>query len=166
MRNRMRRTAARMTVTMAAALLAACTTLNCPLNNTTMAKYMLRGTVTTLTDTLTVTTRRSLDGSDTVLVNRQTATDSLMLPMSYASGEDVLYFTRSTPYGTTTRDTVTITKTDEPHFESIDCNPSFFHTINGVGYTTNGIDSIVIHHRNVTYDASKTHFYIYFSLLD
>lgn len=147
-------------------LAVSCTTLDCPLNNTTLAKYMLQGDVRTLDDTLTVSTKRSLDGSDTVLVNRQVGTDSLMLPMSYANREDVLFFTRTTRYGVTTRDTVTITKTDEPHFESIDCNPSFFHTINGIDYTTNGIDSIVIHHRNVTYDASKTHFYIYFSQLD
>ncbi|MBQ4147710.1 MAG: hypothetical protein II593_07005, partial [Prevotella sp.] len=58
-------------------------------------------------------------------------------------------------------DTVVIQKENRSHFESVNCNPSFFHTITQVDYTKHMIDSIVIKNREVTYDRSKAHFYIY-----
>ena len=42
-------------VMLAALLMAACSTVDCPLNNTVYAQYVLRGPVTTLPDTLTIT---------------------------------------------------------------------------------------------------------------
>ena len=134
-----------------------CSTIDCPLNNMVYAKFKLH---TKLTDTLTISTMRS-DGSDSILLNKSLGTDSFQLPMSYKYNEDVLYFERKS-LSTTTLDTIKIAKTNQPHFESVDCNASIFHTITGVSYTHHAIDSIVITHTNVSYDTSKAHFLIYF----
>lgn len=141
----------------AALLAAACSTVDCPLNNTVYAQYVLRGPVATLPDTLTITTRRVSDGLDTVLINRQVNTDSFSLPMSFAQDEDILYF-----HTNRLNDTVWVEKTNEPHFESTDCGLNYFHTIKGVRCTHHALDSIVINHKQVNYDASQKHFLVYF----
>lgn len=137
-------------------VMAACTSVDCPLNNTVYANYKLMGPVTTLPDTLTISTTRQ-NGSDSVLINLQVNTDSFTLPVSFGLDEDVLYFKTNQ-----LRDTVWVKKTNQPHFESVDCGLNYFHTITGVRFTRNAIDSIVIHQKEVTYDASQKHFYIYF----
>ena len=68
----------------------------------------------------------------------------------------------SQPRSQVWKDTVTVKKENYSHFESVDCGPSFFHTITDVKTTHNYIDSIVINNKEVNYDASKAHFYIYF----
>ena len=103
---------------MALGLMAACSTLDCPLNNTVYTKYRLAGNITTLTDTLTISTNR-IEGTDSVLINKDVNVDSFILPMS-----------------------------------------------TGVKTTHNSIDSIVINCKEVTYDETKPHFYIYFGHRD
>ena len=51
-------------------LMAACSSIDCPLSNKVQTKYMLKGKVTTLKDTLTISTARPAVGSDSVLLNR------------------------------------------------------------------------------------------------
>ena len=92
-----------------------CSSVDCPLNNTVYANYKLMGKVKTLPDTLTIWTSRN-DGNDTILINQQVNTDSFTLPVSYARDRDILYFRTNH-----TMDTVTIDKTNIPHFESVDC---------------------------------------------
>src|SRR5574344_955118 len=146
---------------MALGLMAACSTLDCPLNNTVYTKYRLAGNITTLTDTLTISTNR-IEGTDSVLINKDVNVDSFSLPMSYSLDEDVLFFEIHTLSKQVFKDTVTVSKENRSHFESVDCSPSFFHTITDVKTTHNYIDSIVINQKEVNYDASKAHFYIYF----
>jgi len=142
--------------------LAACTALDCPMNNTVSVRFDLRGSVDTLSDTLTVSAVRKT-GADTVLFNRGVETTSFMLPMSYAQEEDELLFEMiDTVTKTLTTDVVKIKKTNQSHFESVDCNPSIYHTITGVSHTKNAIDSIVINNPNVDNDETKEHLYIYF----
>lgn len=136
--------------------LVACSTVDCPLNNTVYANYILQGHVKPLPDVLTISTTTA-DGSDSVLINHQTNTDSFSLPMSYTRPEDVLIVQTNSIL-----DTIRVEKTNTPHFESVDCGINYFHTITGVSYTRHAIDSVVIHHNNVTYDATQKHFYIYF----
>ena len=136
--------------------LASCSSVDCPLNNTVYANYKLMGRVTTLTDPLTIWTNRN-DGNDTILINQQVNTDSFTLPVSYARDRDTLFFRTNT-----TLDTVTIDKTNIPHFESVDCGMNYFHEVTGIHYTRNAIDSITIQNRDITYDTSKKHFYVYF----
>ena len=138
-----------------------CTSLDCPLNNTTYTKYRLMGNITTLNDTMTISTTKT-EGTDSVLINKDVKVDSFILPMSYHQPEDVFYFEIRNQENQVFKDTVTVKKEDFSHFESVDCNPAFFHTITEVKTTHNLIDSIVINNKDVNYDASKAHFYIYF----
>lgn len=137
-------------------LMAACSSIDCPLNNVVYTNYKLEGPVQTLPDTLTISTQR-FNGMDSVLINQQVNTDSFSLPMSYGRPEDVLYFHTGHLH-----DTVWIEKTNEPHFESVDCGLNYFHTITGVRFTRHALDSIVINHNRVSYDVTQKHFYIYF----
>ena len=149
---------------MLAAVLTACSSIDCPLNNRVYAKFLVAGDESVLQDTLSVsTTRTGAEGNDTVLVNRLTATDSLAVPMSYSHDRDTYYFTL-VQYGTsaTVTDTVWVDKTNNPHFESVDCAPNMFHDITGVGSTHNSIDSITVNNNKVTYNDAKAHFRIYF----
>ncbi len=139
-----------------ATTLAACSSIDCPLNNTVSSNYVLRGSVATLPDTLTISSMRS-DGFDSVLINKQLDTDSFSLPMSYNRPEDILVMQTNSLF-----DTIRVEKTNTPHFESVDCGVNYFHTITNVTYTRHAIDSVVIHHNIVNYDASQQHFYIYF----
>ena len=143
-----------------------CSSVDCPLNSLVYTQYQLRtatGTADTLYDTLTISTKRIIDGNDTVLINRNVRTTEFSLPISYAQPQDIFYFeTTDTVTKAATIDTVTVTKTDMPHFESVDCTPTYFHTITAVSSTDNAIDSIVIIHPDVDYDTSKKHFNIYF----
>lgn len=141
--------------------LAACTSLDCPLNNTVHTKYKLMGDITKLSDTLTISTTKHT-GNDSVLINKDVNVDSFILPMSYSLPEDILYFEMRDTLNRVFIDTVRVQKENRVHFESVDCSPSYFHSITGVHTTHNKIDSIVIKNKEVNYDASKAHFYIYF----
>ena len=145
-----------------ALLITACTTLDCPMNNTVSVSFALRGPVDTLADTLTIMAVRP-DKDDSTLFNRGVETTHFLLPMSYSQDEDELRFEMiDTITKTVTTDIVKIQKTNQPHFESVDCNPAFFHTITGVTHTKNAIDSVVINNPNVDTDETKEHLYIYF----
>lgn len=144
--------------------LSACSSIDCPLNNRTYASFKLAGDVTKLVDTLTVSTPRNIDNpeEDTVLINRLVDTDSLSLPMSYQRTEDIYIFTfvqKDTELKTI--DTLWVSKKNEPHFESVDCNPVMFHTIKDVRFTQRAIDSIKVNYNKVTYNDAKAHFLIY-----
>lgn len=144
--------------------LSACSSIDCPLNNRTYASFKLAGDVTKLVDTLTVSTPRNIDNpeEDTVLINRLVDTDSLSLPMSYQRTEDIYIFTfvqKDTELKTI--DTLWVSKENEPHFESVDCNPVMFHTIKDVRFTQRAIDSIKVNYNKVTYNDAKAHFLIY-----
>ena len=75
-------------------ILTACTSIDCPVENTVVTKYELRKagglSVDTLRDTLTISTPRMM-GNDTVLINRMINTTSFDLPISYSNAEDTLY---------------------------------------------------------------------------
>ena len=114
-----------------ALLLAACSSIDCPLNSRVFTKYKLAG-------------------------------NSFLLRMSYRREEDVFFFEMKDTNRVIHRDTVRVRKEDHPHFEAVDCNPAIFHTIKGVRYTRHRIDSIVLNNSTVNYDATTTHFLIFF----
>lgn len=92
-----------------------------------------------------------------MLINHQVNTDSFSLPMSYGHDVDELYLQVNSLI-----DTIWVEKTNKPHFESVDCGVAYFHTLQRVRYTRHALDSIVINHKDVNYDATKKHFYVYF----
>ena len=146
--------------------ISSCSSIDCPMNSLVYTQYQLRtsdGLVDTLHDTLTISTQRAIDGNDSILINRNVRTTEFSLPISYAHPQDVFFFEMiDTLTKATTYDTVTVTKEDHEHFESVDCNISFFHNITAVRWTRQSIDSIVVNKQHVDYDASTEHFHIYF----
>ena len=165
-------------------LLSACSSIDCPVNNTVCTVYKMMkadGATDTINDTISIITRRIVEGQDPVLINRDIKASSLNVPISYDNPEDELLFffsnqdvTTDTIYTTDSTytlkndttiylevDTVVVSKSNRMHFESIDCNPSYFHTITGVRYTRNRIDSIVLNKPEVNYDTSTEHFHLY-----
>lgn len=144
-------------------LLAACTSIDCPVQNSVYTKYGLYkadGTPDTLRDTLTVYIARQ-DKTDSVLVNCNVNTTKLDLPISYSAPEDTLYLAMKDTFNVMRFDTIHVAKTNYPHFESVDCNMSFFHDITGVRYSRHVIDSIAINKSSVNYDSSTEHFHVY-----
>ena len=146
-------------------LIAACTSIDCPVDSNVATQYQVRnsdGTELTLTDSITVTTKTAKD-SDTIIFNKGVGISSFSLPVSYKHPEDVLVFSFDNDNNNNLHvtDTVWIKKEDYPHFESVDCSAAFFHIITDVRYTRNYIDSIVIKNPSVTYDSKTVHFYFY-----
>jgi hypothetical protein len=142
-------------------VLLSCSTIDCPVNSLVETKYEFyssTGETLTLLDTLTVVTARQ-DGIDTVF-NKGSNISSFSLPISYSHPEDVFVF-RFKGDGWQTADTVWIKKEDYPHFESVDCNPLFYHDLTAVKCTHNLLDSIVIKNPSVTNDNKVVHLYIY-----
>lgn len=148
---------------LATVLLAACSSIDCSIDNVVADNWQFRrgkGLDTLTVDTLTITTMRA-DGQDTTIYNKGIGISAVSLPMSYAGEEDVLFLHLADTASQSWRDTVTIQKTNQLHMESVDCSPQYYHTITSVSHTSNVIDSIVINDPNVTNDATKQNLYIY-----
>ena len=145
-------------------LMVACSSVDCPVDSSVTTLYQFRnsdGTEYKLSDTLTVKSQGA-GGKDTTLYNKAVNVTSLALPISYQQPEDVLVFHfDNSNKDLHVVDTVWLKKDDYPHFESVDCSATYFHTITGLRYTCNNIDSIVINNPSVTYDSQTVHFYLY-----
>lgn len=144
-------------------LVSACSTIDCPVQNTVYTVYNLYTSdqrVDTLRDTVYVYTHRR-DGSDTLLFNSGIGLTAFSLPISYSHPEDTIFFLTMKDRAVATVDTVFIKKEDIPHFESVDCSASFFHRLTAVRSTHYAIDSIVISKNFVDYDATSPHFHLY-----
>lgn len=144
-------------------LVSACSTIDCPVQNTVYTVYNLYTSdqrVDTLRDTMYVYTHRR-DGSDTLLFNSGIGLTAFSLPISYSHPEDTIFFLTMKNRAVATVDTVFIKKEDIPHFESVDCSASFFHRLTAVRSTHYAIDSIVISKNFVDYDATSPHFHLY-----
>ncbi len=156
----------KITVAMIALMITgACTSIDCPVQNTVSTAYALKhadGTADSLqSDTLWVWSKRA-NGTDTLLLNSLTGTaTTFSLPISHTLPEDTLYTRLKVDSTAVYGDTIFVKKDNMPHFESVDCQASYFHRLTAVRSTHWGIDSIVINHREVNYDTSNTHFYLY-----
>ena len=138
--------------------LTACSTIDCPLQSSISVQYVVRdkaGKELSLKDSLTVISNRQ--NGDTVVLNRLINKSEFSLPISYSYPEDILFFWFK-KNDTIVADTVWMKKDDYPHFESVDCNASFFHEITDVRHTRHVIDSLVLLNKSVTYDQTTIHF--------
>lgn len=137
-----------------------CSSVDCPVDNTVEAVYYLYDSDAqrvTLLDSLSVLSARK-DGTDTLLLNKVTERNSFSLPVGYTTSEDTLVFRLT---NLNLEDTVWIQKENYPHFESVDCSASFFHTITAVRTTHRFIDTLVVNNPSVTYDSSQAHFHLH-----
>jgi len=157
-------------VILAIAAMAACTSIDCPVNNKVATNYTLKkadGTADTLnTDTIWVIAQRTVVADTLVLNSEYGVVTGFQLPISYTQPEDILFLVLGDTTKTRYVDTIRIKKENYPHFESVDCSASYFHKITAVSTTHNVIDSIVIHNADVNYDDKQEHFYIYFNKTD
>ena len=147
--------------------LSSCSQIDCPLNNRVYVVFRFMNSVgdsVKVSEVINVSTDRH-EMEDSVVLNQFTGRATFSIPMSYTQDEDVYYF-EITGSNYHYIDTVRIKKESRPHFESVDCNPSFFHTISRVTHTKHVIDSIVIQNPKVDYDSQREHFRIYFRTLD
>lgn len=149
------------------ALITACSTIDCPVQNKVAVNYTVKSFVNgvevadTLQDTLYVWTTR-VDGKDTLIFNRGVNTESFSLPVSYAHPEDTLIFCVVDTNNVMKIDTVWMKKNDIPHFESVDCSAHFFHTLTDIRSSHRIIDTIFINNPSVTYNPSVDHVHIHF----
>lgn len=140
-------------------ILAACSNIDCPLDNVVMMQCNIYAAETkqplTLSATLTVTPTNS----DSVLLNRATGISSFLLPLKEGGEADTLLLNFSNTDGLEAIDTLFVLHTPKPHFESLDCPVSVFHTINSASATTHPlaefpltIDSVSLVRSIVNYD--------------
>lgn len=139
--------------------LTSCSNIDCPLDNVVSMQCNLFSYETksayTLTDELTVTPA----GRDTVLLNKATNIQSFLLPLKEAGERDTLLLHFSNTADQSATDTLFVTHTLHPHFESLDCPSSVFHTITAVRATSHAlsempltIDSVSLVRSIVNYD--------------
>ena len=143
-------------------LMAGCVSLDCPVNNTVFCVYKLQkpdGSPDTLgVDTLKVWSPR-VDGKDTVLVNRLCGSKAtnFNVQVSHTQPMDLICLGLVDTLGIEWLDTIRIYKTNSPHFESVDCKPTYFHTLTEVSNTNNIIDTVIINKKEIDYDTSTAH---------
>lgn len=147
-----------------AIVIGACTSIDCPVQNSVYTLYGLMksdGTTDTLTvDTLSITIRCA-DQTEKTLLDKLTGKSVFDIPISYTQQEDTLFFALCDTMGNTYRDTVYLKKENYPHFESVDCQATFFHKLTDVRSTHHIIDSLVINNPTVNYEATSEHFFLY-----
>ena len=129
-------------------LMVACEEIDCSLYNTVRmyAGFYSDGSAVAITDTLTITTGK--DGR--TLLNRMLNVGKWDIPLSYWQDVDTLVFhVAGSDYEID--DTVWITKSNTPHFESPDCPTNMFHEILSVESTHRFIDSVTVIQPYVNY---------------
>jgi len=103
--------------------------------------------VETTIDTLTVTAY----GTDSIIVNAQTAVADVTLPLRYATGTTTFVFDYNLSYN----DTIVVTHTNTPYFVSVDCGYQMKQTIDNVNYTTHYLTAITINNSTVNADGNE-----------
>lgn len=138
--------------------LSACSNIDCPLDNVVSLQCNLYDASTqstlTLSDVLSVTPA----GHDTLLLNQATGIKSFLLPLKEAGTQDTLLLHFANAQGAVQVDTLFVNHTPQPHFESLDCPSSVFHTLNAVRVSAQGsansaiVDSVSLVRPIVNYD--------------
>ena len=144
---------------LAALTFAGCSNIDCPLDNVVLAQAGLYSYETKqalkLTDSLTVT----LPQTGMAVLHRATGIQSFLFPLKEGAGCDTLLCRFSNSAGQQATDTLFLTHTPSPHFESLDCPPAVFHTLTSVRATSHSlgqmpltIDSVSVVRSSVNYD--------------
>lgn len=138
--------------------LSACSNIDCPLDKVVSLQCNLYDASTqsalTLSDVLSVTPA----GRDTLLLNQATGIKSFLLPLKEVGTQDTLLLHFANAQGSVQVDTLFVNHTPQPHFESLDCPSSVFHTLNAVRVSAQGstnsaiVDSVSLVRPIVNYD--------------
>lgn len=151
--------------------LTACSSVDCALEKKVECKVQLmdaNGDPVAFTGYLTVSIADATEETvkDTLL-NKLENASAFAFPLSYGGDVDKLNFIFSDKEDVfSISDVVSIAKSNDPVFESVDCAPRFNHTISAVTCTTNVIDSVVVKNKMVDNDATKVHLHVYMHTAD
>ena len=138
--------------------LAACSNIDCPLDNVVSMQCNLYASETAQPLKLPVSLTITPAGRDTVLLNQAKDITSFLLPLKEAGERDtlLLHFSNGDQLAT---DTLFVNHTPHAHFESLDCPASFFQTIHSASHTSHAlselpltIDSVRVIRSTVNYD--------------
>lgn len=143
-------------------LVAGCSNIDCPLDNVVALQVNLYDASTRkplkLSDVMTIKPA----GRDTLLLNQGTGLSSFLLPLKEAGGTDTLVCTLTNAAGQEANDTLFVTHTPRPHFESVDCPACVFHTLTAARVTSHPLtlmpltlDSVSIVRPEVNYDDAE-----------
>lgn len=135
-----------------AASLTACTEVDCPLDNVVAATCTLyeseSGSALTFAGVVSVTS----EPTDVLLLNQLANAADFQLTLRQTVTTDTLRFDFASDEVGEVSDTVFLTHTNVPHFESVDCPAVVFHTLTAVTATHNLIDSVRIVRPTVDYE--------------
>jgi len=153
-------------------LLCACSSIDCTVADPISIRYGFyeayndEDVSLTLTDTLTIQIRKPVD-KDTTLVNRAIDKSIVSVPVSYMQEYDKLVFKFKSEHNLEATDTLYVYKHDIAHFESVDCNPVYFHTIEDVKVVPGlVIKDVKIKDPNVTFNATTEQIQLYIEPLE
>lgn len=159
-------------------LVTACSSIDCELNSKVMCKVQLQdldGNNVQFTTPASVVLVHA-GGDTTIYINAQAQLSEFDIPLSYQGNDDVIRLevsksdtlkiisdgvAKDTIVTTSLYDDITINKTNEPWFESVDCAAHYNHTINTAeALSHNFIDHVVINEPYVSNNAIKKNLYI------
>ena len=156
----------------------ACSSIDCELNSKVMCQVQLQdldGNNVQFTMPASVILVHA-GGDTTIYINAKAQLSDFDIPLSYQGSNDVIRLeisksdtlkimndgvAKDTIVTTSVYDEISINKTNEPWFESVDCAAHYNHTINTAEATShNFIDHVVINEPYVSNNASKKNLYI------
>mgnify|MGYP003370864871 CR=1 FL=1 len=137
-----------------------CSNIDCPLDNVVAMQCNLYASETRTplqldNASLTITPA----GRDTVLLNQASGIRSFLLPLKQSGTQDTLLLHLTNKEGQSATDTLFVTHTPQPHFESVDCPVVVFHALAAVRATSHPlsmlpltVDSVSLVRSIVNYD--------------
>ena len=151
--------------------LTACSSVDCALEKKVECRVQMmdkEGNPVTVDGYLTVSiTDATEETVKDTLLNKLENASAFAFPLSYAGDVDKLNFIFSDKEDVrSVTDVISITKSNEPVFEGVDCTPRYNHTISGVTCTKNVIDSVVVNNKKVDNDTRKVHLHVYMRTAD
>lgn len=122
--------------------LAGCTSIDCPLDNVVMMQCNFYSTETQTPMKLNHILTVKPAGHDTILLNQITAVESILLPLQEGADQDTLLLHFTSQTGQEATDTLFVTHSRHPHFESLDCPTSVFHQISSARVTSHTLSAL------------------------
>lgn len=130
---------------------------DCKLNNVSYYRtgfYSIDGTTGKVQEyqfPLTVDASLMINGKDSIVAYHLTQAKELTLPMCYTQETDTVIL----HFGEITKDTLFVKHTNIPYFISMDCGMGMYHNLNAVEHTKNLVDSAVVIHKLINFDAHE-----------
>lgn len=99
-----------------------------------------------------------VNGKDTIMINHITDAEGISLPMSYTQECDTVVF----HYEDNLCDSLYITHTNTPYYQSMECGTLMYHQLEGIKHTNIWIENTTIVNKNVNFNGDeniKIYFY-------